>query len=65
MSKKVRYPRVSSFKSAEAFRSHLAFIGVEMDCDDEVMKAPESPLSDAYSLESFTVGNRFCIDGNF
>ena len=61
MSERVRYPRVSSFKSAEAFRSHLASIGVEMDCDDEVMRAPESPLSDAYSLESFTVGNRFCI----
>jgi 2,4-dienoyl-CoA reductase-like NADH-dependent reductase (Old Yellow Enzyme family) len=61
LSERVRYPRVSSFKSAEAFRSHLASIGVEMDCDDEVMIAPESPLSDAYSLESFTVGNRFCI----
>ena len=47
MSKKVRYPRVSSFKkSAEAFRSHLASIGVQMGCDDEAMKAPESPLAD-------------------
>ena len=61
MSKKVRYPRVSSFKSAEAFRSHLASIGVQMGCDDEAMKAPESPLADAYALGDFTVGNRFCI----
>ena len=61
MSEKVRYPRVSSFKSAEAFRSHLASIGVQMGCDDEVMKAPESPLADEYALGAFTVGNRFCI----
>ena len=61
MSEKVRYPRVSSFKSAEAFRSHLASIGVQMGCDDEVMKAPESPLADDYTLGALTVGNRFCI----
>ncbi len=61
MSEAVRYPRVSSFKSAASFRAHLASIGVEIGCDDDILKAPDSPLAQPYVLGSMGVGNRFCI----
>ncbi len=61
MSELVRYPRISSFKSAAAFRGHLSAIGVEMGCDDEIEKAPTSPLAAPHTVGDFTVGNRFCI----
>jgi len=61
VSETVRYPRISSFKSAAELRAHLQVLGLEMGCDDEILKAADSPLAQAYQLGDFSIGNRFCI----
>jgi NADPH2 dehydrogenase len=57
----VRYPRVSSFKSAEAFRAHIKTLDIEMGCDEEILKGSTSPLAQPYALDNFSIGNRFAI----
>jgi len=55
------YPRVASFKTAEAFRRYLRDIGVGFDLDDALESAPASPLAQAIDVEGVRVGNRFCV----
>lgn len=55
------YPRVSTLKSAQALRDHLATLGLELPCDDEILTAPESPLAAPIEWEGPTIGNRWAI----
>jgi 2,4-dienoyl-CoA reductase-like NADH-dependent reductase (Old Yellow Enzyme family) len=55
------YPRIASFKSAAALRTHLAALGVDLPCDDEILAAPDSPLARALEIEGRRLGNRFAI----
>ncbi len=56
------FRRVANMKTQEAFREHLAGLGLELDFDEEVQTGPEAPLARAYTLQDgFTIGNRFCI----
>ena len=65
------YPRVASFKTAGAFRKHLAACGAALQFDDTLDSAEASPLARPFKLEGVRVGNRFCIlpmegwDGTF
>ena len=61
MTEKVRYPRVSSFKKVEDFLAHLASIDAVMPCDENVERAPSSPLAQAAEVGGIRVGNRFAI----
>ncbi len=55
------WPRVASFKTAEAFRGHLARSGLAIELDD-VLEAPaSSPLARPLEVDGVCVGNRFCI----
>ena len=58
---KTRYPRISSFKQAADFRAHLAHLGAEMPCDDQIETAPTSPLAQAAYSGNNRIGNRFAI----
>ena len=58
---KARYPRISSFKRAADFRAHLAHLGAELPCDDQIETAPSSPLAQAAHSGVNRIGNRFAI----
>ena len=55
------YPRVASFKSAEAFRAHLEQSAIPLDFDDELVEPSASPLARPIDVDGTRVGNRFCI----
>jgi NADPH2 dehydrogenase len=54
------YPRVASFKTADAFRQHLRACGASLELDDTLDSAA-SPLARPFELDGVRVGNRFCI----
>ena len=56
-----RYPRIASFKTADAFRKHLASAGVSLDFDASLAPPGESPLGQPLDSDGVRVGNRFCI----
>ena len=63
---KDRYPRVASLRTPAALREHLATLGVQLPCDDEIQPAPESALAAALPLGDGPDGalvapNRFVI----
>src|ERR1043166_1775344 len=56
--------RIPTLKTVADFRNHVMSLGIELPCDDEILRAPESPLADA--VEEITVngkriGNRVAI----
>ncbi|MDA0205918.1 MAG: NADH:flavin oxidoreductase [Acidobacteria bacterium] len=55
------FPRVASFKTVERFRERLRELGLPIDADDAILKAPESPLAEPLSIGEFHVGNRWAI----
>ncbi len=55
------YPRVATFKTAEAFREHLAELGLSIECDDHIQTAPDSPMAQPLDIDGFRVGNRWVI----
>jgi NADPH2 dehydrogenase len=55
------YPRVASFKTADAFRQHLRACGAAIPFDDTLVAPAASPLAQPFELDGVRVGNRFCI----
>lgn len=53
--------RVPSLKTVQDFRAHLASLGVTLECDDAILKSPESPLGQSFQVNGRTVGNRWAI----
>ena len=56
-----RFPRVASFKSADALRAHLQRSNIELAFDAHRASPEETPLARPLDVDGFTVGNRFCI----
>ena len=61
MTKSDNYRRVASLKTADDFTSYLAQLNLDLGFDRELLPGEESPLGQAYQLDDFTIGNRFCI----
>ena len=55
------YVRIGHHKTVAEFRSHLADQKVDLPCDDEILKGPDSPLAQSATHGGFKIGNRFCI----
>src|SRR5262245_16670741 len=55
------YPRVASFKTPEAFRTHLARVGAALGFDPELAPPASSPLARPLEAFGLRAGNRFCI----
>ena len=55
------YPRVASFKTAEAFQAHLHSAGIALELDAATPPAGRSALAQAIEVDNVRVGNRFCI----
>jgi 2,4-dienoyl-CoA reductase-like NADH-dependent reductase (Old Yellow Enzyme family) len=57
----VSYPRLASFKTAEALRAYLQRSGIDLQFDAERATPGRSPLAAPLALDDVRVGNRFCI----
>lgn len=57
------YPRMARFNSPAALRERLNELGLDLDLDDALLPAPQSPLAQALILpeDGFRIGNRWCI----
>jgi 2,4-dienoyl-CoA reductase-like NADH-dependent reductase (Old Yellow Enzyme family) len=61
MLKHVSFPPVPSFKTAAAFKTHLATLPIPLACDDALQPPEQSALARPLEIEGRTIGNRFCI----
>jgi 2,4-dienoyl-CoA reductase-like NADH-dependent reductase (Old Yellow Enzyme family) len=48
-------------KTVSDFRAYVTQLGLDLQADDTILKAPESPLADPVSYGDRTIGNRFAI----
>lgn len=55
------FPRISSFKSADQFRSRLAELELDLPFDSEVASGADSALAQPLVSRAGLIGNRFCI----
>ena len=55
------YPRLASFKTAQALRDHLRRNDIDIPFDDQRAQPPGSPLARPLEVDGIRVGNRFCI----
>jgi 2,4-dienoyl-CoA reductase-like NADH-dependent reductase (Old Yellow Enzyme family) len=55
------YPRIAAMRDIEAFRQHVASLGLALQADDRIETAPGSPLAQPLDVDSFEVGNRWVI----
>lgn len=56
-----RYPRIGSHRNIDAFREHLHGFCAEIPVDEEILRAPESPLAQEIEICGKTAGNRWAI----
>ena len=57
----VRYPRVASFKTAEAFAEHLSSARIPLEFDPVLAPAGTSPLAQSLNVDRWQLANRFAI----
>ena len=51
MTQSNRYPRIASFKSAEAFRDYIQSLSLNLDFDDTIQTGPEAPLAQPLPID--------------
>jgi 2,4-dienoyl-CoA reductase-like NADH-dependent reductase (Old Yellow Enzyme family) len=56
-----KYKRIASLKTADDFANYIETAGVNLQFDRELQHGAGSPLGQAYQLDGFKIGNRFCI----
>jgi NADPH2 dehydrogenase len=64
MSTPFKLTRIPSLKSVADFRKHVAALGLDLPCDDQIRRAPESPLAQPVELITVNgkrIGNRIAI----
>jgi len=61
----MQYQRIAQLRTPEQFAEHIQALGIKLDFDAEIQSAPNSPLSQSYTLItnnlSLNLSNRFCI----
>lgn len=64
MSEPFKLTRVPSLKTVAAFREHVAGLGIELPCEDEIIAGGASPIGqpiESITINGKTVGNRIAI----
>lgn len=61
MTQTAAYPRLASFKTADAFRAYIARLGIELELDDTVETGCQAPLAQPFVFKEKVIGNRFCV----
>lgn len=56
-----RIVRVASLKTVDAFRAHVAALGIDLACEDEILGGSESPLAQPLRVDGRVVGNRWTV----
>src|SRR5262249_57918638 len=58
-----RLVRIPTLKTAVEFRSHVASLGIELPCEDDILRGPASPLAQpAHArINGKQIGNRFAV----
>ena len=57
----MKFPKVSSLASPDAFSAHLKELGVSLPFDESFEPAPHGPLARPIEYRDGAIGNRFCI----
>src|SRR5258706_1973915 len=57
----LRWPRVASFKTPEAFRRRLTPSSIGLHLDAELAAPAASPLARSFEIDGARIGHRFCI----
>lgn len=55
------FPKIASFRTAEALRRHASSLGLDLSCDESVASGPASPLAKPAAWGSRVIGNRFAV----
>jgi 2,4-dienoyl-CoA reductase-like NADH-dependent reductase (Old Yellow Enzyme family) len=55
------WARIASFRTVEAFRTHLATGGIPLELDDVLAGPGETPFAESVEADGLRVGNRLCI----
>jgi NADPH2 dehydrogenase len=55
------WTRIASLKTPQAFRDHLARLGLSLPFDETLDSGPEAPLAQAIEADGLHAGNRFCV----
>ncbi|MBI5383441.1 MAG: NADH:flavin oxidoreductase [Verrucomicrobia bacterium] len=56
--------RIPSLKTVADFRRHVASLGLDLPCDDQILTGSASPLAQpitGLTINGKTIGNRFCV----
>ncbi len=63
MTEPFKLKRIPALKTAEAFRSHVASLGIEIPCDDQIVTegSPISEALDGLTINGKTIGNRIAL----
>src|ERR1700722_7836588 len=64
MSEPFKLVRVPSLKTVADFRNHIASLGLELPCEDQIIAGNQSPLAQPISnvtINGKTIGNRWAI----
>jgi 2,4-dienoyl-CoA reductase-like NADH-dependent reductase (Old Yellow Enzyme family) len=56
-----RFPNIGAMEDLEEFRRHLRETGITLPSDDQLLPAPDSPLSKPLRAGDIVLGNRFAI----
>ncbi len=57
----MRFPKIASLQTPEAFRSHNTSLGLNLPFDEQLEAGPDSPLGRPLVCGRHRIGNRFCI----
>ncbi len=57
----MRWPRVASLRTPQAFREHLESSGIDLPFDDVLASPGLSPFGRPIEMGGVQVGNRFCV----
>src|SRR5437867_2829449 len=64
MSEPLRLTRIPSLKTAQDFRNHVAALGIDLPCEDEIIAGSASPLTQPLThvtINGKRIGNRYAI----
>src|SRR6185369_4763452 len=59
-----QFVRIPSLKTVEAFRAQIQSLGIELPCDDLILKGGSSPLTqplEPVRLNGKRIGNRYAV----
>lgn len=57
----MEFPSVSSLKTAAAFRSRIAELGIDLPLDETIEVGPNAPFAQPQRYKNGVIGNRLCV----